>query len=89
MLQGHRKFLLAVLILVAIVILALSGKLNEWAAVALGTLKAMFDISNGLENYQYHQTQRKEIENEVHKLSDAALGRAATDELKSQPGAGE
>ncbi len=76
------------MILIAIVILALSGRLDQWSAAALGLLKALFDVSNGYENYQYHITQRKEIEREVHNLSDAALGRAATNELK-HPAAAE
>lgn len=89
MFQGYRKFLLAILILIAIVVLAMNDKLTEWTAVALSGLKALFDFSNGFENYQYHKTQRMEIENEVRNLSNADLARAATDELKPQPGAGE
>lgn len=79
---GNRKLLLAILILIAILILALAGKLNEWAAMALASLKALFDLSNGYEHYQEHQTKRKEIEHEVKNLSDDGLARAGTDELK-------
>lgn len=68
--------------LIAIVVLALNDKLTEWAAIALASIKALFDVSNGYENYQYHQTQRKEIEHEVRGLNDNDLADRANTILK-------